>query len=48
VFLREIKGEAGASGNYKLLGECYFEGLENNAVGSEGGEDYEVVELKIM
>jgi hypothetical protein len=46
--LREIKGEAGASGNYKLLGECYFEGLENNAVGSEGGEDYEVVELKIM
>jgi hypothetical protein len=45
--LREINGEEGAGGNYKLLGECYFEGLENNESDSEGREDFEVVEVKI-
>lgn len=46
--LREITREDGAGAHYKLLGECYFEGLEADAVELEGREDCAEVELSIL
>jgi hypothetical protein len=39
--LREVGGEEGVGGCFKLLGKCYFEGLEMSAGDLEGKEGCE-------